>query len=113
VTTVLQPTGRESRILRQARRVIARALAAHPGVATVAAADWEPCDETPQILDTDLGVTEAVRARFEAAVAGPLAVGQSADERDQRLTGLLAHQDNVDLVTIANRCGMLAERAWR
>jgi hypothetical protein len=118
---VFQPTGRESRFLRQARQVIARVFAAHPGVASAsAAADWEQrvglirlCDETPQILDTDLGVTDEVRTRSEAAVAGAMAAGQSADKRDQRLTCVLAHQDDVDLVTIAYLCGMVAERAWR
>ncbi len=120
MTTVLPPTGRESRIPRQARRLIARAVAAHSGVATVSVADWEQppglvrrCDETRQILDTDLRVTDEVRARFQAALAGPTAAGQSADEGDQRLTCVLAHHDNVDLVTIAYRCGMVAEWAWR
>ena len=120
MTTVLPPTGRESRILRQARRVIAGAFAAHPGVATVSVADREQpaelirlCDEPRQIPNTDLRVTDKVRARFEAAPAGPTAAGQSTDERDQRWTCALAHHDNVDLVTIAFLRERVAERAWR
>jgi hypothetical protein len=119
VTTVLQPTGRESRSLRQARRGIAGAFAAHPGVTTVAADCGQPaglirlCDETPQILDTDLGVTGAVRTRSEAALAGAMGAGPSAGERDQRLTCELTCQDNVDLVTIAYRCETVVERVWR
>ncbi len=120
MTTGLPPTGPESRILRQARQVIARAFAAHPAVATVSVADWaQPPGliwlrgETRQILDTDLSITDEVRARCEAALAGPTAAGQSADERDQHLTCVLAHHDNVDLVTIAHPREMVAERAWK
>jgi len=120
VTTVLPPPGRESRILRQARRVIAGAFAAHPGVATVSVAAREQpaglirlCDEPRQIPDTDLRVTDEVRARFEAAPVGPSAAGQSADERDQRWTCVLAHHNNVDLVAVALLCERVAERAWR
>jgi hypothetical protein len=120
VTTVLPPTGRESRILRQARRVIARAFAAHPGVAAVSvpggarpAGLIRLCDETRQTLDTVLRVTDGARARFEAALAGRSAAGRSADERDQHLPCVLAHHDNVDLVAVACLREMVAERAWR
>jgi hypothetical protein len=120
VTTVLQWTGRESRIWRQARRVSVAAFAAHPGAASVSGADWARpaglirlCDETPRILDTVLRVSDMVRARFEAAPAGPMAAGRSADERDQHLTCVLAHQDHVDLVTIAHLGEMVTERAWK
>jgi len=116
----LQQTSRESRILRQARQVIFGVFAAPLGAATGSASDSGQrvelirlCDETQQIVDTDLTVTDETRGRLGAALAGPTAPRQSADEHDQRLPCLPAHQDNVDRVTIAHLCETVAEQAWK
>lgn len=73
-------SGRETRALREARRMSVRAFAAHLGVAAASVSNWERRglrirlrDETQEILDRDLGLADTqTRARFDAALAGSL-----------------------------------------
>ncbi|MCM3886827.1 DNA-binding transcriptional regulator [Frankia sp. R82] len=69
-------SGRETRALREARRMSVRAFAAHLGVAVASVSNWERRgtgirlrDETLEILDRDLDLaSEDVRVRFDAAL---------------------------------------------
>ncbi len=82
MTPVVRWTGRQTKALRQARRLSIRAFAEHLGVAMGSVVNWERRGEqvrlrgeTQEILDRDLSMaTPEVLQRFQAAVADPSAV---------------------------------------
>jgi len=76
MSPVVRWTGRQTKALRQARRLSIRAFAEHLGVATGSVVNWERRGEairlrgeTQEILDRDLSIApDEVRNRFEAAL---------------------------------------------